>query len=164
MAWRSACLSSDDPGRVLFGSAIAGPHCGLADDGLYARSCFIHFGLATLFCPLLLPAPFTSLPSKEEAILDHEDHISVLLVARPDSPDGFLELAPLAPALVTLSRDLLRRVLGEGPRSGKRGALFEELVEIAATFVGGVPVSSPVYDISRVFRGRSVEVLLLEVW
>jgi hypothetical protein len=110
---------------------------------------------------LALLFPFdvaVSPPSREEAILVHEDHTSLVTLLCLSS-ETLRELVPLLDGWAVFSRDRLRLVTGDGPRSVKRGATADEpdaapVVDVCDS------TSSSRYEISLAFLGRSVLVLV----
>jgi hypothetical protein len=91
---------------------------------------------------LLLLADVVSLPSSDDAILDHDDQIS-LFVGRLASVEVLREVEGLPFELLGVSRMRLRLDMGDASLSGKRGCVFEELVEVAMAVALLDSTSSP---------------------
>ncbi len=101
------------------------------------------------------------MPSREDAIEDHEDHRSGPDVERPPSDDFRAWLPPESTCLPLLS-DFVRPMPWEegGPLMGKSGGGFEEPEEAVVAVAVVLSLPSSIKEIRRAFRGRKVEVLL----
>ena len=102
-----------------------------------------------------------SVPRREDAIEDHEDHRSG---AGAEGPPSDVFRAWLRPVSTDRSRfsDLVRPTasLEDGPLLGKSGEGFDGPEGFVVLVPGWLSVPSSTKEISRGLRGRRVEVLL----
>lgn len=98
------------------------------------------------------------MPSSDDAILVHDDHTSFGGTFLLLSSETFRELVALLDARLPFSRDRLRLTLGDGPASVKRGVSVDEPDAVPNVLFNNSS-SSSMYEMRRVFLGRSVLVV-----